>query len=309
MDLPEHIVTLLRDEAYTALCREALTAAVVEVEREKDTVNRTRPPFLSIAGKEFQNALTESLRALSEKENGLREQLARVDAVEGRLHPALRKALAQWLANTGGDYSRFSRLSARLLDWEASFERLPEQLLAFARDLRAFRLGLTGGGAGSVRDLAKLRETATRLERHDHELRIIGAAAGEEIPPALVDQVRLPVLPDFRRVGWVGKLAEMTLTSAGTEAGRVEGEIRRYLAEGAERALGEVQAVRDLCRRSQGEFIDRYWGQLRAHAAAHFVEERGLEDVLTTLTRHYVEEELQREQESLPANDPFHGTA
>lgn len=308
MELPEQIVALLRDEAYTALGREALTGELVEIEREKDTINRTRPPFLMIAGKEFQNAFTESLRALSERESGIREQLARVEAVEARLHPTLRKALAQWLANTGGDYSSFSRLAARLMDWENSFERLPELLIAFARDLRAFRLSLNGGGASSVRDLAILRETAVRLERHQHELTIISAAATEEIPPILAGQVRLPDLPELRRVAWVGRLAEMTLTSASTEAGRTETEIRRFLAEGAEKALAEVQAARDVCRRAQGEFIDHYWGQLRAHAAAHFVEERSLEEVLTMLTKRYVEGELLRES-TATSFDPFHGTA
>ncbi|HVS53935.1 MAG TPA: hypothetical protein VHD62_16385 [Opitutaceae bacterium] len=295
MEIPETTVQLLRDEAYAALCRVALSDALAELERDKASVSDTRPPFGVLARKETRETYARSMRAVLDHAADVRGQLSQIEAIEAKLRPLVRAAVAEYLAAASDDYSRFRQILARLHDWERTFQALPEVLLGFARDVRGVRLAATGGVKG-VQELAVLREMAARLEQHDRELIIIEQALEEVVTTELRREIRLPVLPDFHYLAWVGKLAAQSVEQIVAETTRVEAEIRRFLADGAETALARLEASRGVCLQLESQFLDTYWAQLRMHARAHYVEERDVDEVLTYLNESYIEAEIVRRQ-------------
>jgi hypothetical protein len=298
MELPETTVQLLRDEAYAAMCRDALTEALAGLARDKSTVSDTRPPFGVLAGKERRETFARSMRAVLDRESSIRSRLEQLDTIEPKLRPVVRAAVAEYLAMASDDYSRFRQILARLRDWERAFQKLPEILLGFARDVRSVRLA-AAAGRKDVHELAVLREVAARLERHDHELIVIEQAVVEATIGDLAREVRLPTLPDFHRIGWVAGLAAMSTEQILAETTRVEAEVRRFLAEGAELALARLEASRGVCQQLEARFVETYWTQLRSHAREHYVEERDLDETMAELYQRYVEAEIVERQREI----------
>jgi hypothetical protein len=52
MSLPDDVISLVRDEAYLDLCRNALKDALERLVAEKQQVSETRPPFGILASQE-----------------------------------------------------------------------------------------------------------------------------------------------------------------------------------------------------------------------------------------------------------------
>ncbi len=294
MELSAATIENLRDEAYVALCREALQERLVALAREKAEIATTRPPFGVLARKETRDAFTRSMRTALDNEAALHERVTRLDSIGDWLRPLLRNGVSSYLADASAPYCNFLQIDARLDDWERAVAALPDLLLAFARDLRAVRAAAAAPGATShscAREFAALRAATERLGRHRHELYVIARAVTELTVGGPAAEIRLPALPDFQRGPWVARLAVLPPAQVVEEAARVEAEARAFLADEAVAAeIGaRLQAARDICGNLAENALEQYWNQLRAHARLHYVEERDVDEVLDMLTRRYVD--------------------
>jgi hypothetical protein len=306
MELSETTLEHLQDEAYAYLCRQAVEEKLASLEREKAEIASTRPPFGVLARKETRDAFAHSMRTALDNEAALRDRLAQLTGIEAWLRPVLRKDVAAYLADASPDYGRLQQIRARFEDWECAFQELPELLIAFARELRGLRQASgSEPAAGRLgQGLPALREIAVRLERKYHELLVITGAVTELTQAGSLTDLRAPALPDFRRVDWVSRLAVLPAGQTIAEVTRVEKEIRDFLAGGSEVALARLEAGRDVCGQFENTIIEQYWAQLRAHARAHYVEERDIDDVLAMLVHRYVSADIARQQQALSTN-PF----
>lgn len=306
MELSEATLGRLQDEAYAYLCRQAVEERLASLEREKAEIASTRPPFGVLARKETREAFNRSMSTALDNEAALRDRLVRIEGIEKWLRPILRKDVAAYLADVSPDYVRFQQIRARLEDWEGAFQRLPELLLALARELRSVRQAAGAGSAagGFLNELPVLRESALRLERQHHEILVIAGVVTELTHGGPHEEIRVPVLPDFRRVEWVSRLAVLPADQAVAEVARVEKEVREFLAAGAELALARLEASRDVCTSLENQAVEQYWAQLRDHARAHYVEERDIDDVLEMLSQRYISADIARRQQALSSN-PF----
>jgi hypothetical protein len=307
MELSEATLELLQDEAYAFLCRKVVEDKLASLEREKAEIATTRPPFGLLARKETREAFTRSMRTALDNEVALRDRLTQIGGIEEWLRPLLRKDIAAYLAAVSPDYGRFQQVRARLDDWEGAFQALPEFLIAFARELRNLRQAV-GLDPAAVRrfqyELPVVGEIAVRLEQQVRELPGIAAAVAELVRAGAMSEIRVPVLPDFRRIAWINRLAVLPLDQALAEVTRVEKEVRDFLADGRDLVHARLEVSRDMCAQLENKALEQYWDQLRAHARAHYVEERDVDDVLAMLTERYVSADLARRQKELSSN-PF----
>ena len=307
MELSEATLEHLQDEAYAYLCRQAVEEKLASLEREKAEIASTRPPFGVLARKETRDAFAHSMRTALDSETVLRDRLAQIVGIEEWLRPILHKDVAAYLADVSPDYGRFQQIRARLEDWECAFQDLPELLVAFARELRGVRQAAGAAPAAGrhlVQELAALREIAMRLEQQYLELIVITGTVSELTQAGALTEIRVAVLPDLRRVAWVSRLAMLPLDQAIAEIARVEKDVRDFLADGNANAIARLEAGRTVCMQFENKLIEQYWAQLRAHARAHYVEERDIDDVLATLAQRYVSANLALQQQALSAN-PF----
>jgi hypothetical protein len=155
-----------------------------------------------------------------------------------------------------------------------------------------------------VYELPVVREVAVRLEQQQHDLPGIAAAVAELTQAGAMSEIRAPVLPEFRRTAWVSRLAVLPLDQAVIEVTCAEKEVRDFLADGLDLVHARLEVSRDICARLENQALEQYWDQLRAHAQAHYVEERDVDDVLAMLTQRYVSADLARREKELLAN-PF----
>jgi hypothetical protein len=66
---------------------------------------------------------------------------------------------------------------------------------------------------------------------------------------------------------------------------------------------GRLQASRVSSVQRQENYLQQYWDQLRAHAQAHWVEERDVDQVLDTLGERYDDAIARRQREV--THNPF----
>ena len=307
MELSAATLELLQDEAYAFLCREAVKDTLASLEREKAEIASTRPPFGVLARKETREAFTRSMRTALGNEAALRDRLAQIGGFEEWLRPLLRKDIAAYLAAVSADYRRFEQVRTRLDDWERTFQTLPEFLVAFARELRNLREAVDSDPEAARRfvfELPAVSEIAARLERQQRGLPEIAAAVAELTQAGAMSEIRVPALPDMQRIDWVNHLAALPLGQALTEVACVEREVRDFLADGVDLVHARLEVSRDECTRLENKALEQYWDQLRAHAQAHYVEERDVDEVLAMLAQRYASAHLARQQAELLA-DPF----
>jgi hypothetical protein len=297
----------LQLEAYAFFCREAVMEKLAWIEREKEKIAGTRPPFGMLARKETREAFSQSMRTTLDHEAMLRNRLVEIKAIEEWLQPLLRVEIAAYLAEASPEYERYEQIRARLEDVEQAFLALPEMLVAFARELRETRAVIDAAGkitrAQYMHQLAVLREIAEQVERQNTKLFIVAGAINELIAPATDQEIVLPALPDFRRVAWVSRLAVLPPDLAGKELTALETTVRAF-SGGNVAISARLSASRDACTSLKTKVLELYWDQLRAHARLHFIEQTDFEEVLKMLTQRFVSAEIKRQQSELSSN-PF----
>jgi hypothetical protein len=308
MELPDTTLEFLQLEAYAFFCRDAVKEKLAWIEREKEKIEGTRPPFGILARKETRDAFTQSMRATLDNEAMLRNRLVEIQAIEEWLQSQLRVEIAGYLAEASPDYGRYAQIRARLEDMQQVFLALPETLVAFARELRETRATIDAGPKITrvqyMHQLAILREIAGRVEKQNSELFIIAGAINELMIQESDQEICLPPLPDFRRVAWVSRLAVLPPEQAAGESAALENSVRAFAAGGNGSILAGLQACREACTRLESKVLELYWDQLRAYARMHYVEETDFEAVLQLLTQRFVGAEIERQQRELTSN-PF----
>ena len=307
MELARATLELLRDEAYVLLCREALQDSLKNAEREKTELVNSRPPFGVLAAKKTRNAFESSLKTADDTEAALRDRLARTARYETWLHRCIRRELAVYLEKVSAEYQRIGQITALLNDWENVVTRqFPDTLVAFAREMRGLRHAAAEVGRveqACSHELALLREISVRVEQlQDHLGKVANTVNSHALEIGLLE-VRVPPLPQFRRSGWVDWLCLNPLHQAIADVTRVEGEVRAFLHGGMQPIVGRLQACRVSCVQRQENYLQQYWDQLRAHAQAHWVEERDVDQVLDSLAQRY-DEDIARRQRDVTHN-PF----
>jgi hypothetical protein len=308
MELSETTLAHLRDEAYAFLAGQALLARLETLGRERANVETTRPPFGGVlASRASRETYARSMRSVDDNEAVLRDQLAQITGIGDWLRPIIRKDVSTYLASVSPDYCRLLQIAARIDDWERAYHSVPELLVAFARDLRAVRLALAAAKKTPppvAHELAHLRESAERLAHRHHELHVIERAALALLPVGIAETVQFPELPDLQRLSWVSRLAVIPPDMALAEVTRVEAEMRAFLAGPSDRVVARLQASRAGCGKIVEQTLEEYWKQLRAHARAHYVEERDVSDIIRMLSERYIDADIQRRQLEVTA-DPF----
>lgn len=308
MELSSTTIEHLRDEAYAMLCRHAVMEALEKIEREKASIASTRPPFGILASKQARETFERSLHAATGTEAGLRTRLGQLVQLEKWLHDILHTELRDYLTAISADYRRFATAAALLDQWELEFRDLPELLVAFARDVRnAQQDAASAPGSRDLHPFAILRDSALRVEQQLTALDNISAQIAFLLPAEAAAEVRVPALPDFRRVAWVNRIASLPPEQLVAETTRVEREARTFAAHDHATVPLRLQASHEACRHHEEVFLQHYWDQLRAHAQAHYVEDREIDEVIEMLTQNYVSSDLARRQKEIAAFDPFLG--
>jgi hypothetical protein len=307
MELSKATLELLRDEAYVLLCRDTLQESMKTLEQEKTVLVNSRPPFGVLAAKKTRDAFESSLKTAGVTEAALRTRLDRAARYETWLNRCIRRELATYLEAISAEYQRVAQIKRLLDEWEhCATRQLPDILVAFAREMRGLRLAAAESGRAEpacAHELALLREITVRVEQHQDHLGHVAAAVNvHALEIGLID-VRVPSLPQFRRSAWVDWLCVIPLEQAIADVTRVEAEVRAFIHGGMQPIMGRLQASRVGCVQRQENYLQQYWDQLRAHAQAHWVEERDVDQVLDTLAERYDGDIVRRQREV--THNPF----
>jgi hypothetical protein len=291
MELSKATLELLRDEAYVLLCRDTLQEKLKSLEEEKAVIVNSRPPFGVLGGKKARESFETSLRSTEDTEAALRERLVRSTRYETWLQRCIRRELAAYLETVSAEYQRVAQIKRLIDEWEYCVTRqMPDTLVAYAREMRGFRLAAAEAGRfepAQSHELALLREIALRLEQQQDHLANISAAMNAHAMEIGLLDVRVPPLPLFRRAVWVDSLCVVPLDQSLADLTRAEAEVRAFLHGGMQPISGRLQASRVSCVQRQENYLEQYWDQLRAHAQTHWVEEREIDQVLDTLAERY----------------------
>lgn len=311
MQLSKATLELLRDEAYVILCREALQEKLRSVEQEKVELVNSRPPFGVLAGKKTRENFEAMVRSADDTAVALRQRLTQCGRFETWLHRCIQRDLGAYLEAVNPEYRRVDYIKNLIAEWEKSVTRLlPDMLVAFAREMRGLRLAAAEVGRAEqtgAHELALLYEIIVRLEEQQDRLSQMASTITRfALEIGLID-VRVPVLPQFRRRAWIDWLCAIPLDQAIADVTRVEGEVRAFLNGGVKALSSQLQASRVSCAQRQDNYIHQYWDQLREHAQSHWVEERDIDQVLRSMAQRY-EGEITRRQREVTHN-PFHTEA
>ncbi len=290
------------------LCNHAVTQALENLEREKANIASTRPPFGILASRTARETFERSMEMAAGNEAALRTRLGQITELEKWLRGILHPEIHKYLTKISPDYRHFAQVDQLLDQWEVQFRALPELLVAFARDVKNAALQSTA--APVMRDLqlfAVLRDSALRVETHLNSMDQIVTQFTLLLPADAASEIRVPKLPDFRRVAWVNRIATLPADQLYAETTRVEKEARDFVAADHSSLLVRLEASHEACKRFAENFLQHYWNQLRAHAQAHYIEERNIDEVIEMLMQNYVTSDLARRQRELTAADPFQG--
>ena len=307
MELSKATLELLRDEAYVMLSRETLQETLKAAEQEKADLVESRPPFGVLAAKKSRENFETLLRAAEENETALRDRLTRVTRYETWLHRCIQRDLGPYLEAVSAEYRRVGQIKHLLNEWEKLVARpLPDNLVAFAREMRGLRQATSVAGRvdqPGAHELALLREIAGRVEEQQDRLGQLANAINVLALEIGLVEVRVPPLPQFRRRAWVDLLGVTPLDQVIAEVTRVEGEVRAFIHGGMQPILGRLQACRVSCAERLENYLQQYWDQLRAHAQAHWVQERDIDQVLEIMAQRYDGDIARRQREV--THNPF----
>jgi len=313
MSLPDDVILLLRDEAYLDLCRTALSEAQDRLVAEKEEVSKTRPPFGLLASKKQREEFEASMQTVLNNEAGIAVRIAKLDAIEKWLKTGIRDRLREYLREASENYRRSSKITETIHSWDRLIEHYGEQLLALARNLKNVAVsfaGAAGGARAAFADrsqaIAELRMGADALDRTAVQLDSLARSMAMYATNSPYKDVQLAELPIKEMVAWVDQLALQHDRDALPAAQEMEGDARVVVAkrlaefhEVAATALATIAAVDE-------KELENYWEVLRAHALAHYVQERDVDEVINELNERYVVATIERRQRAIESQaDPY----
>ena len=119
-------------------------------------------------------------------------------------------------------------------------------------------------------------------------------------------EVQLADLPIKGVVGWVDNLALMHDRDALPAAQEMEADARAIVAKKLTEYHGSAAAALGLLGTIESQELENYWEVLRAHALAHYVQERDVDEVLNELNERYVVANIERRQRAMETQvDPY----
>jgi hypothetical protein len=302
MELSKATLELLRDEAYVALCREAIVARLEARNREPQGTRLSRASTPAAAQSRFSEV--GGLNPSDPNSDiALHSQLTRAGRFEVWLQRCIRRDLAAYLEESSATFQCYVRIQQALNEWEFCVRHvLPDSLAEFARELRGLRMSTgapqrRGAPGPFVLDLSTLRQVAMRVEEQQLQIGRIASAIVGHAQQTGVNDVLPPPLPNFRRIVWVDWLSVVPSGHLVTEVTRIESEIRAFLNTGLMATLELLEISRAACTGRQDKILQDYWAQLRKHAQAHYVKERDLDEVLDDLAHRYDAEIARRHRE------------
>jgi hypothetical protein len=313
MSLPDDVISLLRDEAYLDLCRNALKDALDRITAEKAQVEETRPPFGILATKKAKETFESSMATVLDTEAAIEVRLGKLEVIENWLKSSIRERLRDYLNQVSENHRKSSKIAETIKSWDRLIEGYGEQLMAFARNIK-FVAATYSGGAGTVRSafgdraqaFAELRMGADSLDRNAIQLESHSRTMAMIAANTAYKEVRLPDLPIKGAVNWVDNLALQHDRDALPAAQEMEGDARNIVAKKlTEFHAGAKEALEKLTEIDSQE-LESYWEVLRAHALAHYVQERDVDEVLNELNERYVVANIERRQRVIENQaDPY----
>jgi tetratricopeptide (TPR) repeat protein len=313
MSLPDDVISLLRDEAYLDLCRNALKDALERLIAEKQQVSETRPPFGILASKKQRDVFESSMQTVLDTEAAIENRLGKLEAIENWLKSAIRERLREYLAQVSENYRRSAKIAEAIKAWDRLIEHYGEQLLALARNIKNVSVsysGATGGVRSAFGDRAQafaelrmgadsLDRTALQLESLTRSMAMIGANTAYK-------DVRLAELPIKGIVWWVDNLALLHDRDALPACQEMEADARAIVAKKLNDYHASAAAAIEALGVIENQELEGYWEVLRAHALAHYVQERDVDEVLNELNERYVVANIERRQRAIETQvDPY----
>ena len=314
VNLPADLVAYLRNEAYATLCRQSLITALDDLEKQKQDVMATKPPFGMLASKTAREAFQTSLRSVLDTEEGLRRRIAQLAPIDAWLEPLIPRALHQYLIADNADYQFYSGICDAVKLWEYQMNELREKGTALARDARAVADAIAGRpGAARGPRLSRLEATAAlraTVVAAAVELADIAQTAGrvtqlsaDELPAT----ARLPAGPPFRTAAWIDRLATLADEAALAELESCEEEARAFTRDGIKTLLDQAALTHAACLQLRGDYLQACWQEARDHALRHYVQERDLDEVIAELNANHVADVQKRQTELIHNSFEFAG--
>jgi hypothetical protein len=303
----------LRDEAYLDLCRNALKDALDRLIAEKQQVSETRPPFGILASKKQRETFESSMQTVLDTEAAIENRLGKLEAIENWLKSAIRDRLRDYLRQASENYRRSGKITEAIRAWDRLIEHYGEQLLALARNVKNVSVSFAGaaGGARSAfgdraQAFAELRMGADSLDRTAVQLESLTRTMSMYAANSAYSQVQLVELPIKGVVGWVDNLALMHDRDALPAAQEMEADARAIVAKKLTEYHAAADAALQMLVAIENQELESYWEVLRAHALAHYVQERDVDEVLNELNERYVIANIERRQRAIENQvDPY----
>ncbi len=313
MSLPDDVISLLRDEAYLDLCRNALKDALERLVAEKQQVTETRPPFGILATKKQREVFESSMQTVLDTEAAIENRLGKLEAIENWLKSAIRERLRDYLAQVSENYRRSAKIAEAIKAWDRLIEHYGEQLLALARNIKNVAVsfaGATGGVRSAFGDraqsFAELRMGADSLDRTALQLESLTRSMAMIAANTPYKDVRVADLPIKGVVGWVDNLALQHDRDALPAAQEMEADARTIVAKKLNDYHASAAAAVESLTVIENQELESYWEVLRAHALAHYVQERDVDEVLNELNERYVVANIERRQRAIENQvDPY----
>jgi len=303
----------LRDEAYLDLCRTALNEAQERLVAEKEKVAQTRPPFGILATKKQRDLFEASMQTVLSSEAGVAARLAKLDAIEKWLKTAIRDRLRDYLRTASENYRRSGKVAEAIKTWDRLIEHYGEQLLALARNIKNVAVSFAGAAGGSraaftdrAQTFAELRMGADSLDRTAVQLDSLSRTMELYAANSPYKDVKLAELPIKGVVAWVDQLATKHDRDALPAAQDMETDARVVVARKLSEFHASAAAALETIASIEEKELESYWEVLRAHALAHYVQERDVDDVLNELNERYVVATIERRQRVIESQvDPY----
>ena len=313
MSLPDDVISLLRDEAYLELCRNALKDALERLVAEKQQVTETRPPFGILASKKQRETFESSMQTVLDTEAAIEARLAKLDAIEIWLKSAIRERLREYLRQPSENNRGSGKIAESIKAWDRLVEHYGELLLALARNIKNV-VGTYAGAPGGARSafgdraqvFAELRMGADTLDRTALQLETLNRTMEMFAADSAYKDVRLAELPIKGVVEWVDNLALQHDRDALPAAREMEADARAVVAKKLTEYHASAAAALEAFGVVENQELENYWEVLRAHALAHYVQERDVDEVLNELNERYVVANIERRQRAIEIqSDPY----
>jgi len=279
---------------------------------EKQQVSETRPPFGILATKKQRDVFESSMQTVLDTEAAIEARLGKLEAIETWLKGAIRERLRDYLGQVSENYRKSSKISEAVRSWDRLIEHYGEQLLALARNIKNVAVSFSGGGGGRsafgdrAQAFAELRMGADSLDRTALQLESLTRSMSMFAANSPYKDVQLIELPIKGVVGWVDSLALQHDKDALPAAQELENDARTVVAKKLPDFHASAAAALEAIYAIENQELESYWEVLRAHALAHYVQERDVDEVLNELNERYVVANIERRQRAIESQlDPY----